>query len=335
MQVEPLIPYENLIKDEHSGSIPSILHTFGDHVDVLSKMNPGWILKKWTQQEVDTVVTSQLPSKLHGIVGATEEMKTLIYPHVLLYVFGGVYWGGSAPPVRAVAPMLRHFHSSILFYTVASPEELNQRQAVFGISPVLMASAPKIAAVTSLLEIMAQKIQTGGYGGEMHHGVMNQFVKAAMNGSSDQAVLMLHHAYVDSLCAHEPIEAASLPAQVVDYLTNDTTADGEGKVFFLVSLADDDDVIIKGLRALPNVHTSPPPDHLPPRLLYLSSNADEQHRPVDANMDVALRLHEQGTIPPGSVILLHSKSAAIAETSLKMQDCRLVGEWDELRMWQA
>ena len=318
--------------------IPCIVHSIAspDSIDDcqrrLHETFDGYVSLVWSLDAASNSIQKRLPSMQH-ICTAEDSVKSMTFPYLLLYLFGGVYVDSSATYVRDVEALLSHHSSTILFFFMASSTYLASRQLSFGVASSLMASAPRIDAMYTLINIMSKQAQSSSYVLEVHDGIVNQFVRAALNGSQQDAVVLLSDKYVhDESGKYNVLSSTSLKESEI---STDITRLISERIFKNQSR-------VKIMNSAPSAQAfnrlatlsdaTIVDDNDPVDCLVLETEFDAD-RPIDASMDVALTLHSTQFRPDGFVIL-RKGCDSIALANLKLLSAEQLGDDDDFSVWQ-
>lgn len=318
--------------------IPCIIHSIASNETIeacrqtLQEAFDGYICLAWTPDTASACIQKRLPNMEH-LCGADESVKMMIFPYLLLYLFGGIYLDWSVTCVRDVEALLYHYSSTILFFFMSPPQHLASRQLSFGVSSTLLASAPRIDAMYTLINIMGKQAESPSYAIEVHDGIVNQFVRAALNGSQQNAVLLLSDKYIHDETGKFNI--LSSPTHDTPELSTEITRLCAERIFINQSR-------VRVMKSAPSADAfkrvagmgdaTVVEDNDPVNCLILDTDFDAE-KPVDASMDVALLLHNTQFCVDAFVIL-RKGCDSIAMANLKLLGAEQLGSDDGFSIWQ-
>jgi hypothetical protein len=264
---------------------------------------------------------------------ADDDVKMMTFPYLLLYLFGGIYIDSSATCIRNTEALLYHYASTILFFFMAPPAYLASRQLSFGVTSRLMASAPRIDAMYTLINIMGAQAQSASYAIEVHDGIVNQFVRAALNGSQESAVVLLSDKYISdesgkyNLLGSQEADARDVSDEI-DSFTTQRIFINQARVK-IMKAAQSTAAFERLARKADAVLVD---DDEPVDCLILDTEFDAE-RPIDASMDVALLLHST-KFRPNAFVMLRKGCDSIAIVNLKMLGAEELMSDDVFSVWQ-
>jgi hypothetical protein len=222
-----------------------------------------------------------------------------------------------------------HYSSTILFFFMASHQYLESRQLSFGISGSLIAAAPRIGAMHTLISMMAKQ---PAYAIEVHDGIINQFVRAALNGSQNDAVMLLSDKYVHDESGMFNFISSGL---IAPDFSAEITKILQGRVFVNQARVR----IMKGAPFAKAFHAfataagaSIVDDNEPVDCLVLDTEFDTE-RPVDACMDVALSLHST-VFKSNGFVMMRKGCDEIAIANLRLLGATELAADELFSLWQ-
>ena len=331
---------EELASGKSKSCIPCIVHSIAsdDAIDECNKKLhetfDGYLCLTWNLRSAAESIQKRLPSMKH-LCMAGDDIKMMTFPYILLYLFGGIYIDSSVTCIRNTEPLLYHYASTILFFFMAPPAYLASRQLSFGVTSALMASAPRIDAMYTLINIMATQAQSASYAIEVHDGIVNQFVRAALNGSQESAVVLLSDKYIsDESGKYNLLSISSQEADAPD-VSDEIDSFTTQRVFInqarvkIMKAAQSTAAFERLARKADAVVVD---DGEPVDCLILDTEFDAE-RPIDASMDVALLLHST-KFRPDAFVLLRKGCDNIALVNLKMLGAEELMSDDVFSVWQ-
>ena len=318
--------------------IPCIVHSIASDNAIddcnkkLHETFDGYICLTWTLRSATESIQKRLPSMKH-LCMADDNVKMMTFPYLILYLFGGIYIDSSATCIRNTEALLYHYASTILFFFMAPPAYLASRQLSFGVTSTLMASAPRIDAMYTLINIMGTQAQSASYAIEVHDGIVNQFVRAALNGSQESAVVLLSDKYISdesgkyNLLGSQEADAPDVSDEI-DSFTTQRIFINQARVK-IMKAAQSTAAFERLARKADAVVVD---DAEPVDCLILDTEFDAE-RPIDASMDVALLLHST-KFSPNAFVLLRKGCDSIALVNLKMLGAEELMSDDVFSVWQ-
>lgn len=329
-------------KDRVKCCIPSVVHTIvRDQQEQCAKLEElqtlfsGCMVACWTLSEAGQCIATRLPHMAH-VCDVDDDVKLLTLPYFILYLFGGIYVDASACLLRDVQPIFLLHPSSILFFFMASKEYLLENQLTFAVSAELIAAAPRIDAMHTLLDVLSRQISSGSYAVGVHIGILNQFVRATLNGSKNDAVVLLSEKYLydeDELCNF--MRGKPKPDVTDVALSSELSAILRAQMKNGNVTVMDAAPILAEIRTICDATNASFGCHEAIDVLILDTDFDEE-KPVDASMDVAVQLHTNfAKLNAGAHVLLRKGCDDIAAAQLKMHGASETYADEKFGLWKV
>lgn len=309
-------------------SVPSIVHTITSNTDNRSKLQrilKGCVVLCWTVDEVVSCIGERLPH-LQSICNAPEDVRKDVFPFILLYLFGGIYISPECDLTIDIHQVLYCYPNTIFFMFMATPDELAARNQEFGVAGQLMAASPRIDAIHTLLHVISTQ-QGASCNVDTMNGIISQFARAAVQGSKNDAVVILPSAYIDDptgLCnimsTHTTLSPAFAKA-ILPYLKNSN--------LFVMK----DAPVANDITRLSATCNGKAADGEPIDVAVLDCAFDPEAL-VDASMQLAVQLHElSNQLTSSATIVLRKGCHTIAQSQLELTGRVVIHDGHDFSIW--
>ena len=315
-------------------NIPCVLHTIGPwKSDTAASVYNDWIIRNWTIDEVDAVIRTHLPDKIKLIDYMHERSKRVVYPFVLLYVYGGLYISNDAIVRTNMSPLFSFHNSTILFFFSEHTSTLQQNGLAYATSSSVVASCARIQAMLALLDHFITNMSNEKSGVNMAVGpdVVNPFIKQALRSSNSKSVLILPSNYISGEEAF--VQVAPTSVIIDDSVTEQLLALQPSKI-----ICDARSQLIEHARAFcaaHNIECTQASDGDGDASMIILDTSYSREKPADAMIDVYKSLDAQlSKLTAGGLMVAPAWCSTVVASLLEKQmHAELIGR-NEYSVWR-